>query len=85
MRERERERERESIKGWNSWILGYHFDVESAIIFLCVQLLENKDKPFLYRMYIKGFFFRLQTKGSSKEYKVLYVYKFLFIFLWILE
>ena len=28
-----RERERESTKDWNSWILGYHFEVESAIIF----------------------------------------------------
>ena len=31
--------------------------------------LENKDKSFLYKMY---------TKGSSKEYKVLYVYAFFF-------
>ena len=38
LRERERERERESTKGQNSWILGYHFEVESAIIFLWVQL-----------------------------------------------
>ena len=33
----ERERERESTKGQNSRILGYHFEVESAIIFLWVQ------------------------------------------------
>ena len=84
--ERERERERERVQkaeilefripfwSWKS----YHF-------FLWVQLFRNKDRHFLYRMYIKEFFFRLQTKCSFKEYKVLYVYVFLFIFLWILK
>ena len=38
LRKRERERERESTKGQNSWILGYHFEAKSAIIFLWVQL-----------------------------------------------
>ena len=84
--ERERKREREGeYKRLKFLNLGYHFEVESAIIFLWVQLFRNKDRPFLYRMYIKEFFFRLQTKCSFKEYKVLYVYVFLFIFLWILK
>ena len=83
LREREREREYKRMKFLNfrlpfwSWKC-YHF-------FYRYNCLENKDRPFLYRMYIKGFFFRLQTKGSSKEYKFLYVYVFLFIFLWMLE
>ena len=61
-RERERERERESAKDWNSWILGYHFEVESVIIFYGYNCLENKDRPFLYRMYIKGFFLTVNKR-----------------------
>ena len=85
---RERERERESTKGWNSWILDYNFEVETwkfHHFFYRYNYLENKNRPFLYRMYIKGFFLDCKQKGSSKEYKVLYVNAFLFIFLWILE
>ena len=54
-REREREREYKRMKFLNfrlpfwSWKC-YHF-------FYRYNCLENKDRPFLYRMYIKGFFF----------------------------
>ena len=79
---RERERERESIKGWNSWILGYHFEVESAIIFYGYNCLENKDKPFLYRMYIEDFFLNCKQKVRLKNTKCyMFIRFFLFFFL----
>ena len=67
LRERERERERKNTEGGNSWILGYHFKVESAIIFYEYNCLENKDKPFWYRMYIKGFFLDCKQKDHLKN------------------
>ena len=66
----ERERGRESTKGWNSWILGYHFEVESAIIFFYgYNCLENKDRHFLYKMYIKGFFLDRKQNVHLKNTK----------------
>ena len=80
--ERERKREREGeYKRLKFLNLGYHFEVESAIIFLWVQLFRNKDRPFLYRMYIKDFFLDCKRKVHLKNTKCyMFMHFFLFFF-----
>ena len=83
LRERERKREREGeYKRLKFLNLGYHFEVESAIIFLWVQLFRNKDRPFLYRMYIKDFFLDCKPKVHLKNTKC---YMFMRFFLFFFE
>ena len=68
LREREREREYKILKFLNfrlpfwSWKC-YHF------IFYGYNCFENKDRPFLYRMYIKDFFLDYKPKFHLKNTK----------------
>ena len=67
---RERERERERVLSFWSWKC-YNF-------FYGYNCLENKDKSFLYKMYIKGFFLDREQKVHLKNTKCYMFMRFFF-------